>query len=119
MFLTRKELSASPQCTQSQDTPVIISSSCELQETAPKGVNVEAARLMSVLGHLRTLQRRPDLVRLVPAPDVVGPVCSTTEFTNSHRRESESRPLCAMNGHLVRTSPYVARFVLVTRLASP
>ena len=50
MFLTRKELSASPQCTQSQDTPVIISSICELQETAPKGVNVEAARLMSVLG---------------------------------------------------------------------
>ena len=51
MFLTRKELSASPQCTQSQDTPVIISSICELQETAPKGVNVEAARLMSALGH--------------------------------------------------------------------
>ena len=54
MFLTRKELSASLQCTQSQDTPVIISSICELQETAPKGVNVEAARLMSVLGHEQT-----------------------------------------------------------------
>ena len=51
MFLTRKELSASLQCTQSQDTPVIISSICELQETAPKGVNVEAA---AVLGHEQT-----------------------------------------------------------------
>jgi hypothetical protein len=61
MFLTRKELSASPQCTPSQDTPVIISSICELQETAPKGVNVEAARLMSVLGlgRVKTLWLAP------------------------------------------------------------
>ena len=61
MFLTRKELSASPQCTQSQDTPVIISSICELQETAPKGVNVEAARLMSVLLAAKCVRRQQNV----------------------------------------------------------